>query len=547
MAEESTIDFARAAHHAEVAGDADAVLRYGTAAGDYASELGASREAAAQYARALRFSERLDPKGRADLLERRAYACYLIGDLDDALEAQQRALDCNRKLGDRLREGDSLRSLSRLLRYVGRSEGAMETGLEAVAVLEELPPGHELGMAWCNVSHLCMHLEDAPATLDWGTRALELAGRLGDAEVEAYALTNIGSLEALSRATTEKLDQALELALAENIEEHAGRAFVARVWWSPRGRWYAKADEHVALGLEFCTERGLDMWRHFLLASRARSLVDRGRWEEAAECAAVVVRDPGSSSVPRIVALSTLGLLRARRGDSEAWSALEEAWALAEGTGELQRMEPPSVARAEALWLLGRSGEVVASTQATFELAVEKESWWIVGELACWRRRAGADEEIPDVPEPWAAELAGDWRRASELWSGLDAPYEAALARSAADDEEALAQALERLRRLGAHPAAALAARQLRKRGVRNLPRGPRPATRANPAGLTSRELEVLGLVAQGLPNAEIADRLVLSKRTVDHHVSAILRKLGARTRGEAAAAARRLDLPEDR
>jgi DNA-binding CsgD family transcriptional regulator len=547
MAETSAIDFARAAHHAEAAGDTDAVLRYATAAGDYASEVGASREAAAQYERALRFSGQLDAKERADLLERRAYACYLIGDMVDALEAQQRALDCNREVGDRLGEADSLRSMSRLLRYVGRSEDAMEVGREAVAVLEELPPGHELGMAWCNVSHLCMHLEDAPGTLDWGTRALELAGRLGDAEVKVYALTNIGSLEALSQASTKKLEQALGVALEENLEEHVGRAFVALVWWSPRGRWYASADEHIALGLDYCTERGLDMWRHFLLATRARSLLDRGRWDEAGECAAVVVRDPGSFSVPRIVALSTLGLVRARRGDPEAWPVLEEAWALAEGTGELQRMEPPAVACAEALWLLGRPQEVVTSTQATFELALEKESWWIVGELAGWRRRAGAEEEISDVPEPWALELAGNWRQAAQLWAALDAPYEAALAQADADDEAALAEALECLRRLGAQPAGAIVARRLRKRGVRTLPRGPRPATQANPAGLTPRELEVLGLVAEGLPNGEIADRLVLSKRTVDHHVSAILRKLGARTRGEAVAAARRLDLPEDR
>jgi len=547
LAETSAIDLARAAYHAEAAENTEAVLKYATAAGDYAGELGASREAAAQYARALRFSDRLGPKEKADLLERRAYACYLIGDLGNALEAQQWALDRNRELGDRLREGDSLRSLSRLLRYVGRSEGAMETGLEAVAVLDELPPGHELGMACCNLSHLYMHREEAPGTIDWGTRALELARRLDDAEVEAYALTNIGSLEALSRAETQKLEQALKVALEQNLEEHAGRAFVGLVWWCPRGRWYETADEYIAPGLEYCTERGLDMWRHFLLATRARSLLDRGEWDEAADSASVVVRDPASSPVPRIVALSTLGLIRARRGDPEALPALEEAWALAEGTSELQRMEPPAVARAEALWLLGRRGEVVDSTQETFELAQGKESWWIVGELACWRRRAGAKEEIPDVPEPWAIELAGDWRRAAELWAAVDAPYEAALAQAAADDEVALGDALEQLRGLGAQPAAAIVARQLRKRGVRNLPRGPRPATQANPAGLTSRELEVLGLVAEGFPNGEIADRLVLSRRTVDHHVSAILRKLGVRTRGEAAAAARRLGLPEDR
>ena len=98
---------------------------------------------------------------------------------------------------------------------------------------------------------------------------------------------------------------------------------------------------------------------------------------------------------------------------------------------------------------------------------------------------------------------------------------------------------------MGARPAAALVARRLREVGATRVARGPRPATRANAAGLTAREVEVLALVADGLQDAEIASRLFLSRRTVGHHVSAILRKLEARTRGQAAAAGRRLGVVE--
>ena len=132
---------------------------------------------------------------------------------------------------------------------------------------------------------------------------------------------------------------------------------------------------------------------------------------------------------------------------------------------------------------------------------------------------------------------------AARLWQEIGCPYEAALALADSDDENALRQALAQLQGLGARAAAAIVARRLRARGARGLPRGPRTRTRENPAGLTGREREVLALLAEGLRNAQIAERLVVSEKTVDHHVSAILRKLDVRTRGEAGAAAVRLGL----
>jgi DNA-binding CsgD family transcriptional regulator len=189
----------------------------------------------------------------------------------------------------------------------------------------------------------------------------------------------------------------------------------------------------------------------------------------------------------------------------------------------------------------------VHATEAAFALATERNAAGIVGELALWRRRAGLSEQIAaPVAEPYALQLAGDWRGAAEQWTAIGRPYDAALA-LADGDGEARRRALDQLHELGAGPAAAIVARRLRARGARGLRRGPRRTTRDNPANLTPREVEVLALVEQGLRNKQIAERLFVSAKTVDHHVAAILRKLGVHTRGEAGAAARRLGFaPED-
>jgi DNA-binding NarL/FixJ family response regulator len=131
--------------------------------------------------------------------------------------------------------------------------------------------------------------------------------------------------------------------------------------------------------------------------------------------------------------------------------------------------------------------------------------------------------------------MLGAWEAAAAQWAQLGCPYEQATALFDAATPEPLLTALEILHGLGASPAAALVRRKLRGLGVQNVPRGPRPSTRDNPAGLTSRQLEVTTLLVDGLTNAEIADRLFVTPKTVDHHVSAVLTKLGAGSRREAA------------
>jgi DNA-binding CsgD family transcriptional regulator len=202
-------------------------------------------------------------------------------------------------------------------------------------------------------------------------------------------------------------------------------------------------------------------------------------------------------------------------------------------------------AAAELLWLDGRGSEVRAATEEAYASALTLDSPWAAGELACWRRRAGGEETAApiEVAEPFELELAGEWKQAADCWAESGCAYEAALVLAFADDPALVRSALTELQRLDAKPAAAIVARRLRERGVRGLPRGPRAATRENASGLTPREVQVLALLGDGLRNAEIADRLFLSARTIDHHVSAILRKLGVSTRGQAAAEAARLGL----
>ena len=543
----SEADAAVLAHHAELAGDAEGVLQWATLAAQRAAASGAHREAAAQYARALRHTSSMPTGERATLLERRADECYLTAELEEAIDAQQEAVDIRRGLRDRIAEGNALRALSRLLFFAGRTDEGEPIALEAVDLLQRGPPGHDLAMAYGNISQRRMVVDERDAAIEWGTRALQLAERLGDTEAQVYALTNMGMAQADAGIDGGKdmLMRALALARSSGLDEHAGRAFNGLVMWPIRMRQFNEIGSYLEDGLEFCEQRGLDTWRLYLLACRASIELARGEWDAAADSAELVLRNPRSARVARVWALTTRGLIRARRGDPDASESLAEAHEHAGPAGELMQISPETAARAELAWLAGANATVKRITEPALALGIERGIAWVVGELAYWRWQAGVDEQLPTalLAEPYRLSITGDWAAAAQLWREIGCPYEAALALGGADEELALRQALEELRDLGARPATAIVARRLRALGVRGVPRGPRPSTQENPAGLTTRELEVLALVAEGLRNAEIAERLIVTRKTVDHHVSAILRKLDAPTRGQAAAAALRLGL----
>jgi tetratricopeptide (TPR) repeat protein len=484
-------DTARLAHHAEAAGEVGAVLEFAPAAAARASAIGAHRESAAQYARALRFADRLEPERRAELLERGAHECYLVDRFDEGVEWLEAAIEIRRASGDRLREGDALCQLSAIRRCGAMTAEGEETGQRAVELLETCPPGRELARAYANLAMIALNVNDLDAAASAATRGLELAGRFGQTELVVHTLNTLGTQELIEGKPEgrEKLERSLRLAQEEGLEEHIGRAYIHLADIAQRNRDYELADLYIGPGTEYCSERGLDLWLRYMHVYYARTELDRGRWDEAVEAIPPSVVNPGTP-LPRIVALLVIGLVRARRGDSSQWEALGEAAELAAGSGELQWVAPVAAARAEAVWLAGDRDAVEAETQEALERSIAGRALWWAGELACWRRRCGIDEDAPPLAaEPWALQLAGEWERAAEVWAQRGCPYESALALAAADDEGALRRSLEALQGLGATAPAAIVSRRLRERGARGLARGPRATTRANPAGLTAREV----------------------------------------------------------
>ena len=537
-------DDARLAHHAEGAGDGAAVLEHAPRAARQAARLSSHREAFAQHQRALRFVDGAPPAVVAALYDGLGQEASLIDRWQEAADALHAALPLWRATGDGIREGDTLRRLSKALYRLCRGSEAFEAAQQALAVLEPLPPGRELAWAYANLaSHLM--LQGDRDSLALARRAQGLAQELGLADVLSDALNTEGSVLAEDGpgAGSRQLRRALEVALTAGLEEQAGRAYTNLQSIAEWERNWPETERIYLEGAAYCDEHDLATFGTCLRGGRALALVQQGRLDEAVVLGREALGRASSSIINRLSPLVSVATVLARRDDPAATAMLDEAVELADGTLEPSWIALSRLARAEAAWLSGRTGDAAADLAVASGVA-DRCDVGFRGEIAVWLHRLGLPcDDLGPVDEPYASQVAGRHRDAAEAWTRLGCPYQAAMALGDSDDEDDLRSALATFDTLGATAPARLCRTRLRRLGVKAVPVGPRAATRSHPLGLTPREQEILDLLCQGLANAQISQRLVISERTVDHHVSAVLTKMGVRSRSAAANEAARLGL----
>lgn len=536
----------RLANHAEGAGDSDKLKKYALAAAKEANAAGAFHIVREQYRRVLERGPSPGSEEKADLLERYAEACRSTAHIDSAIAACEEALVIWRNADNRLREGRCLTELASHYFYNGQTEAADRASHSAIEILEPLGASQALASAYAAEAFQRMLNRDIQEAIQWGHKALDTAQQFGDAAVTSYALNVIGAATLFLdyERGCEFLKQSLDVANRSGDALRVASAYANLASGSGELYRFAEAARYADEGRLFTAEHDLDNPYQYLTAWQALNCLYLGKWSAASECAWEVLESSNVSTPSRIMALLALGRFRTRRGDPGASDTLDEALELALPTGHLQRIAPVRAARAELAWYQGNHNDLVAEAQANYDMALQYDHPWFAGELAFWLWRGGRLHEVPAaVAEPFAAQIAGDAARAADLWQQHGCPYEEAIALSDSAEEDDLLRAIEALIELEAQPAIAMVQQKLRQMGSSKIPRGPRKSTRTNPAGLTNREFEILELVAEDLTNSQIADRLFISPKTVENHVTTILSKLNVQSRQDAAAFAHRHNL----
>ena len=533
------VEPARLAHHAALSGDEDAALAHLVSAGARASTLGAHREAAAHYQAALDRRHLLEPEAVADLLERLFYELQLFGWSEQARRTLAEALEIRRRCGNRLAEGHDLRWMSRITWLLGGMAPARAWLDQAIEVLEKLPESSDLAMAWSSRSQLAMLSEDLEEALRWGGRAIDLAHRLGDKEALVHALTNVACARIVTDVDegSSRFEDALRICRENDFHEHTARVYAGLVSSLAVFRLVDRAIATAAEAMKYTDEHDLDCWTDYIRGWRSFALLDAGRFDEAeADAKGVLESVESRAAIDRIPALTTYGRRLVRRLDPRAGEVLDEALRISFAMDSVQRIALNVASAAERAWLRGDMSEVVGMLRDAYAMALARRQPQNIAELGFWMWRAGEIRELPDLAAlPFAAHVQGEWKRAADGWEALGCPYERAMA-LLEGDAEAAAEGLAILERIGAGGVAALMRRRF---GVKRR-RGRARSRLANQGGLTARQMEVLGLMAAGLTNARIGERIGISVKTVDHHVSAVLATLGAETRTEATAAAMR-------
>jgi DNA-binding CsgD family transcriptional regulator/tetratricopeptide (TPR) repeat protein len=535
-------DDARLAFHGEGAGRTDLVLWYGSRAGRRASELWAHREAAAQYGRALRAASDSDIRTRAELSDALAHELALLDRWEESAKMRTAALQLWREAQDPGRQSRSMREFSKAMWRLCRGPECIQAAEAALALAEPLGQGLELAQAYESLAYRRMRKGRHSEAIALARQARKIAEQFGLSDVMSDALVaEAYVVRVMGGNWTVPMQAALEAALSGNHEEQAGRVFALMYLMYSTDLRHGEGEQCYTQAVAYCEEHDIGTFAVCLQGERTAYLEKIGRWDECVSLAHALLYRYTLSPWNRLKPLCSMAKVMARRGQEGFWPYLDEAIESAMRLGEPDWIVPVGMARTEAYWLEGHLDAAISELGRVRDVAaglpVAQRAW-----VALWNRRLTGITDVIDL-EPFASQLAGNAPHAAELWDRLGYGYEAALALLDTKDEALLRESLTRLTDLGAVAAARLVRRTMRELGIRSIPAGARTAARTHPRGLTKREQEILELLSEGQSNEEISATLFISVRTVEHHVSAILSKLGASTRKGATKEARRLGL----
>ena len=530
-------DLFRILHHAVQAGDDDAVVTYGPDAARAAFRLGAFRQAASCCEQLLARGRLLEPTLRARVGEGYSWALSNSNQVHPAAVAAAVAVGQWEEVGDDARLVRALTTLSRQLWLTEQTAPSRVSAERALVLAREEPGSQQLALAELNLGGLLVLVDREAEGLPHLDVALRLAEGIGSRSLTALAHDYRGSahLQLGDLDGESELLQSIELARGIGNHEYVMRGYYNLV----EGLWrlgrYGEAAAYLDLAEDYARDRDAPVHGYMHEARRHRLAMMHGQWPEAAAGLVAMLDGQGDPGMIGRETIPVLARLRVRQGHADADELLALADEHAMRANVLEWLVPVGLAHIEHAWLSGRPGRSEHYATYLTELLDRPGTEALRGELARYLRRLGR-EVVPfaECPAGYDAGIRGDWRAAATWWQDAGNPYERALELAESREAEPTLEAFALLDELGAEPALAMVGRRLRALGLGRLPRRAQAGTRANPAGLTDRQLEILRLVGAGLSNVDIAQRLVVSPRTVDHHVSAILQKLGVSNRREA-------------
>lgn len=545
LLEDDPPDHARIAHHAIEADAPELVVEYAPIAAEAAAQRGSHKEAIQFFQAALSKPEMV----KSDEMQMRLKLAVELGIVDrqtDAVEQSGRAVEHYRANGEDIALANALVTHSNSLWRDTDTVGGQAALTEALAILKPLGPNRDLAFALYMAGYRYMLSRRAREALDHLQQARQMAGEVDAVDLIWGIDMMLGTVEMVMGSSTiasEMLRKSVEDARSDGNRSGLSVALGMLGSGGGEARKYDDAIPALEEGIEWGLANDQDYGVAYNRAWVARVAFERGIWDDAIVMADLVdATSTNREGIAIVTALGAKGRTLVRRGDRQGKEVLESVIGL--GTRhEVQHVWSPVCGLAEHYWLTGRTGEMEPILEDTYRRALDTDSKWARGEVGFWMWKAGALDGPPDqAAEPFALHMSGEIARAAEAWREIGCPYEVGLA-LLDGDTEAVLESVEIFDSLGARPAADMARARLRERGVDRVPRGPTETTRGNPAGLTGRQLEVLQLITTGLSNDEIADELFVSKKTVEHHVSAIYSKLGVHSRTKAIAEASRLGI----